>query len=99
MLRLVVVTGSWLPVAVRGWVDDAGHLCFTDSQVAVIAATATGQATLERRLSGGWLQRIDGTEPSRVPSFTATGSEYFQIAGDFEVVHGSPASNLTTFSP
>lgn len=96
MMTLVVVTASWLPVPVGGWVDAGGHIFFTDDQVAIIAATAAGRATLERRLSGGWLQRIHGEEPCRVLSTSAAGSEFFQLAADFSIVPPSTPVSTST---
>ena len=97
IMRLVVLTASWLPVAVHGWIDADGRICFSDEQMAVIAlAVPSGQPLLERRLSGGWLQRSRGWEPYRVPSFIAAGTEFFELDGAFRMLHPLSAAPHAT---
>ena len=95
MMRPATVTASWLAMAVPGWIGPAGRVCFTDAQIAVMATTAVGKATLERRLSGGWLQRRRREEPLRVPSFIVKGCEYFRVRGDFAIAAGPAAADET----
>ncbi len=96
MMRPVLLTAPSLPIAVSGWVDAGDRVCFSDEQVALVAkAMTTERPVLERRLSGGWLQRSGGWEPHRVPSFTAAGEEFFQLDGNFKVVDLQTAATVT----
>ena len=96
---LTSVIVDWLPVPVSAWMTDDGEFFFSDAQIEDIAEKSfahdeAGRRSIERRLTGGWLERRLGQEPITMPRWHFEGQDFFRPSGDWRPF--GPVTPLTS---